>query len=147
MISRAFVVQAAAVLLFAAALGGRLSLAAVQADAAQANPDTWQIPPNAAQEVNPLPLNDKVLAQGKKIFESRCARCHGPGGKGNGPDADPDHKPEDLTDSRRASRNPDGVMFYKIWNGRKNPRMPAFKTDLAKNEIWTVIHYVKTLRQ
>jgi hypothetical protein len=29
-------------------------------------------------------------------------------------------------DGRTSSlRNPDGVMFYKIWNGRAKPRMPA----------------------
>jgi mono/diheme cytochrome c family protein len=133
---------------FACALALRaLEPAPVAAGQPAANPDSWQIPPDAPKEANPIPVSEKVLAQGEKIFASKCERCHGPGGKGDGPDADPDRKPEDLTNAARAARNPDGVMFYKIWNGRKNPRMPAFKTDLTKDEVWTVIHYVKTLRK
>jgi len=50
-------------------------------------------------------------------------------------------------DRRAAARNPDGVMFYKIWNGRANPKMPAMKTDITRADVWTLIHYVKTLRK
>ena len=38
-------------------------------------------------------------------------------------------------------------MFYKIWNGRAKPRMPAMKADLGRVDVWLVIHYVKTLRR
>jgi mono/diheme cytochrome c family protein len=111
------------------------------------NPDTWQIPPGADKEANPLTVDDKLLAKGKSVYESKCKRCHGPGGMGDGPDGDPDHMPGDLTDSSRAAKNPDGVMFYKVWNGRKNPKMPAFKSEMTKNDAWAVVAYAKTLRQ
>jgi mono/diheme cytochrome c family protein len=42
------------------------------------------------------------------------------------------------------SRNPDGVMFYKIWNGRHDPRMPAFKSEMTKEEVWEVVTYITT---
>ena len=107
----------------------------------------WQIPATAAREVNPIVASDQVIAKGKDIFKSKCQKCHGPAGKGDGPDADAKHKPGNLSDSGRASRNPDGVMFYKIWNGRKNPKMPAFKSEITRDDIWTVIQYAKTLRK
>ena len=107
----------------------------------------WQIPATAGREVNPIAVSDQVLAKGKDLFKSKCQKCHGPAGQGDGPDADPKHKPGNLTDSSRASRNPDGVMFYKIWNGRKNPKMPAFKSEITREEVWTVIQYAKTLRR
>ena len=44
-------------------------------------------------------------------------------------------------------RNPDGMMFYKIWNGRAKPKMPAVKTDISQADVWTVIHYVRSLRK
>ena len=113
----------------------------------QADDDGWQIPADAAQTPNPIQVTPQALAKGKDIFKSKCQHCHGVTGKGNGPDADPKHKPGDLTDSSRASRNPDGVMFYKVWNGRRQPKMPSFKTELSKEEVWTVIQYAKTLRQ
>jgi mono/diheme cytochrome c family protein len=115
---------------------------------AQDNSDEgWTIPPNAAKETNPIAPNDKVLAKGKDIFKAKCQKCHGASGRGDGPDADPKHKPGNLTDGTRASRNPDGVMFYKVWNGRAKPKMPAFKSELSKEDVWTVITYAKTLRQ
>jgi mono/diheme cytochrome c family protein len=109
--------------------------------------DGWQIPAGAAGEQSPIPPTPDVLAKGQSIFKSKCQRCHGATGVGNGPDADPDHSPGDLTDSRRASRNPDGVMFYKVWNGRTKPKMPAFKTDIPRSDAWAVVLYAKTLRR
>jgi hypothetical protein len=40
-------------------------------------------------------------------------------------------------------------MFYKVWNGRSiAPKMPAFKSEgLSKDEVWTVIRFVNTLRK
>jgi mono/diheme cytochrome c family protein len=123
-------------------------LGALVAARAQDNPDEgWQIPANAAKEASPIAPDDKVLAKGRDIYKSKCQKCHGVSGKGDGPDADPKHKPGNLTDASRASRNPDGVMFYKVWNGRKAPKMPAFKTELARSDVWTVVIYAKTLRQ
>ena len=73
-------------------------------------------------------MDDKVLAIGKKVFTDKCQKCHGPKGLGDGPDADPDHAEDmNLTNPKRADRNPDGVVFYKVLNGRRSPKMPAFK--------------------
>lgn len=133
------------------AVAGMLAAAALLSTAAlleaeQAS-DRWQIPATAATEANPVAVSDAVLAKGKQLFKSKCQRCHGPQGTGDGPDADPDAKPDDLTDGSRAARNPDGVLFYKMWNGRGKPKMPAFSTDLSREEVWTLVHYVKTLRK
>ncbi len=108
----------------------------------------WTIPANAELEMNPIAPTPEVLAQGRKIFESHCQRCHGKDGRGHGPESDPDHPAGNLTDRLRAAFNPDGVMFYKIWNGRQSPKMPAFrKEDLSKEEVWTVIQFAKTFRK
>ena len=53
----------------------------------------------------------------------------------------------DLTNPRRAERNSDGVVFYKVWNGRKVPKMPAFKDELTKEQAWAVVAYAQSLRQ
>ena len=54
------------------------------------NPNGWDLPAEADQEKNPLAGDAKAVADGKVLFEKNCKRCHGPGGKGDGPDADPD---------------------------------------------------------
>ncbi len=107
----------------------------------------WQIPPNAAQEKSPIAVSDAVVAAGKKLFSANCQRCHGEAGKGDGPDGDPDHQEDmDLTVAARAVRNPDGIVFYKIWNGRLVPKMPVFSEQLSKEQVWAIVAYVQTLR-
>jgi mono/diheme cytochrome c family protein len=107
----------------------------------------WTIPPTAATEKSPLTVNDAVIANGKKLFGSKCQRCHGPNAKGDGPDGEPEHQEDmDLTVAARAARNPDGVVFYKIWNGRSSPKMPVFSEELSKEQVWALVAYVQTLR-
>jgi mono/diheme cytochrome c family protein len=117
-------------------------------DQPASRPGGWTVPPGADQEKNPLSGDASAIATGKQLYEKTCKKCHGPGGKGDGPDADPDHQEDmDLTVARRAARNPDGVVFYKVFNGRQKPKMPAQKNDLTKDQIWAIVSYVQTLRQ
>jgi len=113
-----------------------------------ANPNGWQLPPDAADKKSPVADDANAVAAGKTVFKDKCQRCHGPGGLGDGPDADPDvQKDMDLTLAARADRNPDGVVFYKVMNGRKKPKMPAFKEDLNEQQVWEVVAYVQSLRK
>ena len=108
----------------------------------------WQVPPEAEETKSPLTVDAKVLAAGKTIFKEKCQKCHGQSGRGDGPDADPDAQENmDLTSAKRAARNPEGVMFFKAWNGRKKPKMPAFKNELTKEQVWAVVAYARTLRK
>lgn len=110
--------------------------------------DGWTVPPNAAEEKNPLSITPQTLAAGRALFQKNCRRCHGPKGVGDGPDADPDHMADmDLTNPKRAADNPDGVIFHKVWNGRSKPKMPAFKDELARDQVWAIVGYVQTLRK
>jgi len=125
-----------------------LGVAARAGRAQEAERGGWTIPPEAKQERNPIAVTPQVLAAGRALYEKNCERCHGPKGVGDGPDADPEHMAEmDLTNPRRAARNPDGVVFYKIWNGRRKPKMPAFRTELTREQVWTLVAYVQTLRK
>ena len=113
---------------------------------ARAQSTSWTIPAAALEEKSPLTPTADVLKKGKALFGSNCRRCHGPEGKGDGPDGNPDTPPADLTLSSRLAANPEGVVFYKVWNGRSKPTMPAFKSQLTKNDVWLIVEYVKTLR-
>ena len=125
------------------------ALAARQgAKPAAASGSGWTLPPEAQTTKNPLTVDGKLLATGKAIFKDKCQKCHGASGKGDGPDADPDAQEDmDLTRADRAAKNPEGVMFYKVFNGRKKPKMPAQKDELTKDQIWAVVAYAQTLRK
>ena len=101
----------------------------------------WTIPVGAANETNPLAARAGALERGRSLYASNCAGCHGPRGLGDGPTVDlkdRKNRPANLT----LSRNPDGVVFYKIWNGRHDPNMPAFKSRMTDDEVWTIVTYV-----
>jgi len=116
-----------------------LSVAASFAQAA------WTIPAGANEEKSPLASSPELIKKGDSLYKSNCAGCHGPKGLGDGPNVDKKdrkNRPANLT----ISRNPEGVVFYKIWNGRKDPDMPAFKSRMTKDEAWAVVAYVTALR-
>jgi mono/diheme cytochrome c family protein len=141
---------AACVLAAALATGAALSGAAAQQESKPAAKPAsgWILPPDAEETKNPFPVDAKILASGKAIFKDKCQRCHGPGGLGDGPDADPDHQEDmDLTNPKRIERNSDGVVFYKVSNGRRRPKMPAFKEELSTEQIWAVVAYTQSLRK
>jgi mono/diheme cytochrome c family protein len=139
-----FGVSACVVVVFMSGSGTQTSNAQSVSDAIKAeNAKGWRIPDAAATEKSPLSPTPKVLNQGKGLFKTHCQKCHGPDGKGKGADAEREHPPADLTASRLA----DGIMFYKVWNGRSAPTMTVFKSKMTKEEVWTVIEYAKSLRQ
>ena len=111
----------------------------------RAQGSNWKIPSDADTLQNPRAVTSAMLQTGKTVFGSRCQKCHGGEGMGNGPQSDPKPPAADLTDRAQASLNPDGVLFYKVWNG--GSPMPAFKSELSRDEVWAVVEYVKTLRK
>jgi mono/diheme cytochrome c family protein len=142
MMSRVAIVSAVLFASSAFAFGGATS------EATQNPSSGWQLPADADQKKNPHQVDDSLLATGRAVYKDKCARCHGPGGLGDGADADPDaRKNMDLTNGTRADQNPDGVVFYKVWNGRRRPRMPAFNSQLSEDQVWAVVAYVQSLRK
>ena len=125
-----------------------VAVATLPITAAAAMQNGWILPEDAATKKNPLTIDAKTLATGKGIYKNKCERCHGPGGLGDGPDAEPESAEDmNLTLAKRADRNPDGVVFYKIANGRKKPKMPAFKDELSEEQIWAVVAHVQSIRK
>ena len=130
----------------AIALAGGVLAAAVSPGAPQTT-RSWNLGADADTKKNPVPATATTLEAGKALFKDKCARCHGPGGTGDGPDADPDATEMDLTNPKRAARNPDGVVYYKVLNGKQRPKMPAFKDELSEEQIWSVVAYVQSIRK
>lgn len=131
----------------AAVMIGATAIAAAGIPAAPQTARTWTLGEDADTKKNPLKADEKTLNEGKGLYKAKCSRCHGPAGLGDGQDAEPDLPEMNLTEPKRAPRNTDGVVFYKILNGRGRPKMPAFKDELTEQQIWAVVTYVQTLRR
>jgi mono/diheme cytochrome c family protein len=110
-----------------------------------AQTSAWKLPASAPDEKNPITMDAAALVEGRRLFRENCARCHGPQAKGNGSDADSKHRHHmDLT--RADFEDSEGVVFHKVWSGRVKPKMPAFKDKLTKEQVWTLVGYVQSLR-
>jgi mono/diheme cytochrome c family protein len=86
------------------------------------------------------PMSQAASAQeGKKIFEDKCAKCHGDDGSGNtviGKAV----KAADLR-SADANKKTDAELYTQIENGKGN--MPPFGSALDKEQINDLIAYVR----
>lgn len=128
----------------------QLPLVLLASAAVSAQYPGWLIPLGGKDEKSPLASVSNAATRGKAVYVANCARCHGPEGKGNGPDSD---HAADLTDELRFDINTDGVLFYKVWNGHaiqlrtQVDDMPAFEGKLTREQVWTVVEYVKTFRK
>lgn len=102
----------------------------------------------------PMPTAEMVNA-GKGVYkEMKCAKCHGPLGKGDGPSApqlkddnDLPIQPRDFTDPSQfvASSEPEGI-YQTFTTGFDGTPMPSFADFLDEEQRWQLVWYVMSLR-
>ncbi len=111
-------------------------------------PPGWQptpVPPTP--EVERLyPLTPPDLQAGEAIYQSKCADCHGPEGKGDGRLAGQLPKPPtSFVDSDTTANASPADWFLIVTQGRMESLMPAF-ASLSEASRWDVVAYITTLR-
>jgi mono/diheme cytochrome c family protein len=93
---------------------------------------------------NPMTTNSSRLYEGKSLFDTTCAPCHGYDGKGDGPVRNLLRvPPADLTNGMPA-QVADGYLFVTIRQG--NHAMPSYGDALSARETWLVVLYVRSLQ-
>ena len=113
----------------------------------------YQEPP---VEVGEPPLPDQaMLDAGKLVYEEmKCAKCHGPTGKGDGPSAPEltddnglSIKPRDFSDPGQfvGSNEPRGI-YQTFTTGLDGTPMPTFADFLPEDKRWQLVWYVMSLR-
>jgi mono/diheme cytochrome c family protein len=93
---------------------------------------------------NPLQPTPKNLSEGKRLYDTYCAVCHGATGAGDGPVIPKYPNPPNIR-SRPLMAQQDGELMHSITVGRK--KMPAHAGQLIWNERWQVVLYLRTLQQ
>lgn len=90
--------------------------------------------------VNPVALDDSVLARGQRRFERVCTPCHGRSLKGDGLVSAKFIPPPDLLSAQTRGRQ-DGWIYSYIRNG--GAVMPAYGHIVTAHEAWEIIHYLR----
>jgi mono/diheme cytochrome c family protein len=84
------------------------------------------------------------VALGNKVYQERCALCHGPEGKGDGPAAAGlNPKPRNHTDGKYMNTRTDDQLLEVIRHGKGG--MPAWGGILTETEIHAVLKHVRSL--
>lgn len=94
--------------------------------------------------VNPHHADAPTLARGKALYETYCAVCHGAHGKGDGPIASKIPPPPTYLSDRLRGFAP-GRFFHVITLGAN--KMPSYAAQLAPDDRWLVITYVRAVLQ
>ena len=97
--------------------------------------------------VNPLPITEQGLADGKNLYNVFCATCHGEKGDGNGylvrdGGAYPAQPANFLLEEHLEASN--GRYYHAIMYGKNV--MGHYKDKISYEERWNVIHYIRALQ-
>ena len=94
---------------------------------------------------NPLPLTQKNINEGKKLYQTYCSSCHGLMGKADAPISpllgainfdSLDNNPK----TKEKEPYPPGRWFYVITMGYSS--MPAY-AHISWKDRWKIIHYIE----
>lgn len=104
---------------------------------------TWVVPDKYKTMKNPVKFDKTAAAT---LYSTHCKSCHGKEGLGDGPKAAQlDTKCGDFS-AASFQKQSDGALFYKTLEGRDD--MPSFKKKLPdENDIWQLVHYMRTFAE
>ena len=92
----------------------------------------------------PQPPDAKTVEQGRQLYETFCAVCHGLSGDGDGPLVPLIPNPPAYW-SEHVRAMPAGHLFHVVTFG--SGRMPAYASQVAVADRWSIVAYVQTLQR
>jgi cytochrome c553 len=128
----------------------RLGIISADADSNPPRLETYLMPKalhysvarHAADQKNPLAVNEVNLLAAGEIYKGMCARCHSvPGGEPSVYGAS--FYPPAPQLSRGMSSYTDAQLFWIIKHGIRNTGMPAWGAMLSDEEIWQLVALLK----
>ena len=108
------------------------------------NQQDWEITSEEAARENPVEPEEETLQEGKVLFDSQCAMCHGKTGDGKGDlAASLGAKIADLTNPATLRGITDGALFAMLTKGKG--KMPGLENRLPDLFQWKLVNYIRTL--
>ncbi len=110
----------------------------------ETKPSGCKIPEDAAKVENKTKKDADSIGEGKRLFESQCALCHGKAGDGKGDLVEPmSLKVKDYRDPAALKDVTDGAMFHVLQKGCG--QMPGEEGRLKDAQMWNLINFVRSL--
>ncbi len=94
-----------------------------------------------------IPVRQPLFTRGAQVYQTECASCHGPAGRGDGPaGAGLTPPPSDVTDFRKLTNVTPLDYYRRITIGVAGTAMPSFESRLSAEDRWAAAVYATILR-
>ena len=106
----------------------------------------WKVPAKYQSMKNPIEASKANVDLGKTLYAKHCKSCHGKEGLGDGPKSE--EVDGDLGDfsSKKFQSQSDGTLFYKTHIGKDD--MPNYEKKIPeKDDVWAIVHFIRTLKK
>jgi mono/diheme cytochrome c family protein len=106
----------------------------------------WAVPADKAKAANTVKTSAASISEGKALWSTHCASCHGKTGLGDGAKATTlNTAPPDFSKAAFQGQT-DGSIFYKTSEGRGD--MPSFKKKITDaDDMWNLVNYMRSLKK
>jgi cytochrome c oxidase cbb3-type subunit 2 len=99
------------------------------------------------------PRTEEQATAGKELYrDAECWKCHGEGGRGDGPSAERLRDewgfpalPADLTRRPLKRANAPEDLYRVLVTGLDGTPMPSYREALAPGEVWALVYYLESL--
>ncbi len=102
----------------------------------------WEVPQKANDKISFQMFNEDMANEGRLLYESSCASCHGTPEEANYALMVP--SPGDPAEDK-FQKQTDGALFYKIQIGKEE--MPKFENIFSEDEIWNIVAYFRSFNK
>lgn len=108
-------------------------------------PAPYRIPEADARKANPIKYTASSAAEGRRLFDSQCAMCHGEAGDGKGELAVSLvlTNMKDWTQPDTLKEWTDGQLYYVMDKGKRH--MPGQQGRMKEDQKWHLVNFIRSV--